>query len=47
MDINPQEVIKQLSNEIARLNIEVAILKSALEQVQSNGTTTPIEAQPN
>ena len=31
MDINPQEVIKHLSNEISRLNIENAVLKAALE----------------
>jgi hypothetical protein len=46
MEINPQEIIKQLSSEIARLNVEVAILKTALEQVQ-NGTTTPTEEKPN
>lgn len=31
MDINPQEVIKHLANEIARLNIDNALLKAALE----------------
>lgn len=38
MEINPQEVIKQLSSEIARLNIELALVKAALSQQQeSNG----------
>lgn len=37
MDINPQEVIKHLSNEIGRLNLELAILKTALEQAQNDG----------
>jgi hypothetical protein len=36
MEINPQEVIKQLSNEIARLNVELALLKAALSQTQEN-----------
>lgn len=35
MEINPQEVIKQLSAEIARLNVELAIIKSALEQANN------------
>jgi hypothetical protein len=39
MDIDPQEVIKHLSSEISRLNVELAILKSALIQKESNGET--------
>lgn len=38
MDIDPQEVIKNLSNEIARLNIEVAFLKAVLSQKEAHGT---------
>lgn len=32
MEINPQEVIKHLSNEISRLNLELAFVKAALSQ---------------
>jgi hypothetical protein len=38
MEINPQEVIKHLSNEISRLNIELAVLKAALNQQEDNGS---------
>lgn len=31
MDINPQEVIKHLANEVARLNVDNAVLRAALE----------------
>jgi hypothetical protein len=37
MEIDPQEVIKNLSSEITRLNIELAILKAALAQKEYNG----------
>lgn len=38
MEIDPQEVIKHLSAEITRLNIELAILKAALAQKEPNGS---------
>jgi hypothetical protein len=38
MEIDPQEVIKYLSSEISRLNIELAILRSALSQQEKNGS---------
>lgn len=37
MEINPQEIIKQLSNEIARLNVDNAVLRAALAQAQEQG----------
>jgi hypothetical protein len=37
MEIDPQEVIKHLSAEITRLNIELAILKAALGKKESDG----------
>lgn len=49
MDINPQEVIKHLSNEIARLNIDNAIMRAALEQAQEklNGIEAQAGENPN
>ena len=35
MDVNPNEVIKHLTNEISRLNVELAILRAALSQQES------------
>lgn len=32
MEVNPEEVIKHLSSEITRLNIELSFTKAALEQ---------------
>lgn len=40
MEINPQEIIKNLANEIARLSVDNAVLKAALEakeQPQEDG----------
>jgi|688.fasta_scaffold125368_6 hypothetical protein len=37
MEIDPQEVIKHLSSEISRLNIELAILRAALSKKESDG----------
>lgn len=38
MDIDPQEVIKNLSSEIARLNVELAFLKAIISQKDADGT---------
>lgn len=38
MEVNPQDVIKILSEEITRLNIELAVLKAALSKQGENGT---------
>ena len=45
MEIDPQEVIKHLSNEISRLNIELAILRSALSQKDSSGSEEETKAR--
>jgi hypothetical protein len=37
MDVNPEDVIKQLADEIARLNIQLALLKAVLDQKECNG----------
>jgi L-2-hydroxyglutarate oxidase LhgO len=37
MDVNPEDVIKQLADEIARLNIQLALLKAVLDQKERDG----------
>lgn len=44
MDINPQEVIKHLANEVARLTIDNAVLKAALEAKENTETDGGKEA---
>lgn len=38
MEVNPQQVINNLSAEISRLNIELAILRAALSAKEDNGS---------
>lgn len=42
LNINPQNVIQHLSNEIARLNLELAISKAALQQTLDNQETNTL-----
>lgn len=39
MQIDPQKVIQQLSNEVSRLTMELAIARAAIEQIQARTTT--------
>lgn len=43
VQIDPQEVIRNLLSEISRLNTEVAILKAALKAYDDNAENTPEE----
>lgn len=46
MQVEPEKVIQHLSNEVSRLNLELAVAKAAIEQLQAAIPPVPTDEAP-
>lgn len=46
MQVEPEKVIQHLSNEVSRLNLELAVAKAAIDQLQAAIPPVPTETEP-